>query len=142
MCAGILSMATTLMSGDESNLPLDSELTDSVQSDIEKWINESKLSVGNVTYAKTKEFEKQEIISASNTTLTNAELENSGSSEYSNITVGSLYESNLTESVKSDSVVENLDKLILSASSSEKSYSLGVEEKFSPERFLKVINNF
>lgn len=49
-----MSVATTL-TGDDS---LESELTDSIRPDIEKWINESKLSVGNVTFAKTRDLLK------------------------------------------------------------------------------------
>lgn len=103
----VLSVATTLMSGDDN---LETELTDSVQTDIEKWINESKLSVGNIPYqAKAKEEQNE---------LAHVPLakEASFESSYSNIT-----ETGYPESNKSESVIENLDKLVLSETSSEKS---------------------
>lgn len=96
----VLSVATTLMSGDDN---LDTELTDSVQSDIEKWISESKLTVGNVTYAG-KEREGQ-------SDLAHVPLRKESSADSP---VGAVC-------VESRSVLENFDKLVLSETSSEKS---------------------
>lgn len=48
-----LSVATTVNTDD--NLFADSELTETLHSDIEKWIDESKLSVMNISFAKIKE---------------------------------------------------------------------------------------
>lgn len=48
--SGELSVATNLTAEDQLT---ESELTETIRSDIEKWIDESKLSVMNITYAKT-----------------------------------------------------------------------------------------
>lgn len=101
----VLSVATTLMSGEDS---FESELTDSVQTDIEKWINESKLSVGNVVYyAKAKEEDKAEM--AHVPLVKDASVESAYSAGYGE---------------RSGGVLENLDKSLLSESSSEKSESV------------------
>lgn len=122
-------MATNLTSGDDS-LALESELTDSVRSDIEKWISESKLSVGNVTFANTKDMQKAESY--------NSILYSQSPSHDFGVTLGSASE-NIGD-VKNDSVAENLDRLILSETSSEKSYSQDVDLKTSPgvDVFRKV----
>lgn len=114
----VLSIATTLLSGDDS---FETELTDSVQSDIEKWINESKLSVGNVPYcAKTKEEIGETLLNDSDS--------------FSNITICDNYIS----SNQSESIVENLDKLLLSETSSEKSEPLSRPDN----RVILLFSNF
>ena len=45
-----MSVATNATSGDENLFP-DFDLTESIQTDIEKWIGESKLSVMNMSHA-------------------------------------------------------------------------------------------
>lgn len=99
----VLSVATTLMSGEDN---LEMELTDSVQSDIEKWINESKLAVENIPYDSKP---REEVL-----------LSKESSGDSCNVTVCDSF----TESNKSESVVEYLDKLNLSETSSEKSEPL------------------
>lgn len=117
----VLSVATTLMSGEEN---LESELTDSLHTDIEKWINESKLSVGNIPYyAKPKEEQSSEMFHVP--LMKDSSIDSSCS-----ITVCDSH----TESLKSTSVLENLDKLVLSETSSEKS-----DDKLSPaDAIVKV----
>lgn len=109
-----LSVATTHFSSVEESL-LESDLTDSLKTDIEKWIDESKLSVMNVTYAKTSEIYSR----VQNENETSSRVENM---DYTNITIGNISDS-CAHSVKSESLVENLDKIALSDESSEKSFS-------------------
>lgn len=96
----VLSVATTLTSGDDN---LELELTDSVQSDIEKWISESKLTVGNLPY---EQKTKEEVVLSKNSSV-----------ESCNVGICDGF----TESNKSESALENLDKINLSETSSEKS---------------------
>lgn len=120
-----LSIATTLLSN-EDNLPLESDLTDSLKPDIEKWIDDSKLSVLNVTYAKTNELLlKQQTPSLSDNT---ASFEQLDASDYSNITIGSITES-CAQSVRSESLADNLDRIALSDDLSEKSYSCLTDDR-------------
>lgn len=94
----VLSVATTTMlSGDDS---FEMELTDNVQSDIEKWISESKLTVGNIPYSSKEILNKESSVEGCNVTICDG----------------------FTES--QHDVVENLDKLNLSETSSEKSEQL------------------
>lgn len=101
-----------------------------MRSDIEKWISESKLSVGNVTFANTKDMQRTESF--------NSVLESRSPSHDFGVDLGSVCE-NLGD-VKGDSVTENLDRLILSETSSEKSCSQDVDLKTSPvaDVFRKV----
>lgn len=93
----VLSVATTLMSGEDN---LETDLTDSVQSDIERWISESKLTVGNVTYSGRAREDQSDLVHVPLTKDSSVD--------------GTVY-------VESRSVLENLDKLLLSETSSEKS---------------------
>ncbi|XP_017781525.1 PREDICTED: huntingtin [Nicrophorus vespilloides] len=119
-----LSVATTLVS--EDNLPLDVELFDNFKSeDIEKWIDESKLSVINVNYVKD---DKAGNFCDSIDGTINSANDKSKCFDYSNITIGTLNDL-YADSLKSESIVEHMDKLVLSEGSSEKSSSLKADDK-------------
>lgn len=119
-----MSVATTSLSGEDS---LETELMDSLRPDIEKWIDESKLSVLNITYARTAEnIEKPLTVDNSNQSNN---VENTHMLEYSNIAIGSITGDG-TDSVKCDkSVTDNLDKIVLSETSSEKSFTQHTDDK-------------
>lgn len=94
----------------------ESELTDTMQSDIERWIDESKLSVMNITYAKTKES-----VEKSMSLDTTSNLRSSDSVD--DIDLGSLSKlgDSYSGTLKSQSICDNLDRLTISENSSEKS---------------------
>lgn len=102
----VLSIATTLTSGDDN---LDRDLNDSVQSDIEKWINESKLTVGNIPYYSKP---KDEVVLSKNSSVDSSSV----------VTISDNF---IEGSDRSESVMENLDKLTVNEeTSSEKSEPL------------------
>lgn len=120
-----LSVATTLKS--EENLLLDSDLTDFTTTDIEKWIGESKLSVINVNYIKGDEEKLN--FNAVDHNAKNAEgTEPILETQYGNIHMGTINDQ-YADSFRSESIADNMDKLILSENSSEKSFSHRMEEK-------------
>lgn len=113
----VLSVATTLTSGDDN---LEMELTDNVQSDIEKWISESKLTVGSIPYYSKA---REDVVLSKESSVDSCSVP--------------ICDASFAESNKSESIVENVDKLNLSESSSEKS------EPVSPATAtIRVINLF
>lgn len=106
-------------------MSVESDLTDSLKPDIEKWIDESKLSVINVTYAKTNEQKQhtQDVTDAGVSNFDGIETPN-----YSNITIGPLSDT-YTEHSGTKSLSDNLETLALSENSSEKSCTQLAEEK-------------
>lgn len=120
----VLSVATTLMS--EADNALESDLRDNTV-DIQKWINESKLTVDSMNFAESKELSDTDVSdSVSVNTLT---FESNSDCAYSDIPIGMICDNYGTENMKSESVADNLDKLVLSETSSEKSYSQEADEK-------------
>ncbi|XP_008191527.2 huntingtin [Tribolium castaneum] len=119
-----LSVATSAANDD---LFLESELTDTIRSDIEKWIDESKLSVMNVPCAKTNELEKSLSSESKNSSL-DVSLTQLDSFDYK-----------ISEYVgKSHSVGDNLERLTISDDSSEKSYSYIEDDKNCETHFPDV----
>ncbi|KAF5303786.1 hypothetical protein FQR65_LT08121 [Abscondita terminalis] len=117
-----LSVATPL-SGDDN---LESDLLDSLRPDIEKWIGESKLSVGHITYARTSEYlEKTGQFSTGQSNIVNKDkLE-----EYSNIAIGTITD-DVPDNVNLEkTVLENVNKLELSDTSSERSFTQHTDDK-------------
>lgn len=126
----VLSVATTLMS--ESEILLDPDIRDTT-SDIQKWINESKLSVDDVSFSESKESTSEQDGSdtASVNTLT---FDSNRDCAYSDMSIGVICDNFAMESLKSNSMADNLDKnVVASETSSERSYSQGADEKVSPE---------
>ncbi|KAK4875471.1 hypothetical protein RN001_011893 [Aquatica leii] len=117
-----LSVATPL-SGDDN---LESELLDSLRPDIEKWIDESKLSVGNITYARTSEY-LDKSMQINNGQTSNAKLNQV--QEYSNIAIGTITDDAVDNANIEKAVVENLTKLELSDTSSERSFTQHTDDK-------------
>ncbi|XP_063922689.1 huntingtin isoform X2 [Zophobas morio] len=119
-----LSVAT---SGATEDLFVESELTDTLRSDIEKWIDESKLSVMNVTCAKNNDLEKS--------------LSTDSKSSDIPLTQYESFEFKVSEYVpsKTHSIGDNLERLTLSDDSSDKSFSYNEEEKQSePTQFQNI----
>ncbi|KAJ8914559.1 hypothetical protein NQ315_010023 [Exocentrus adspersus] len=110
-----LSVATNLTAGEE-NLFSESELTDTVRSDIEKWIDASKLSVMNVTFAKTKE--KSLSLDKMNM-CANSDIPNIGDYDI----IYTVESDTCGGKLKTCSIGDNLDKVAASENSSEKSLS-------------------
>ncbi|CAH0556043.1 unnamed protein product [Brassicogethes aeneus] len=103
-----LSVATNVTSTEENR---ESELTETLHLDIEKWIDESKLSVMNENYAKPKEnFDKSMSLDTNSSILTNL----TDDVDFSDIKISDNYAS------KSQSFGDNLDNLTISENSSEK----------------------
>ncbi|XP_056637539.1 huntingtin [Diorhabda sublineata] len=118
-----LSVATTVNT--EDNLFSDSELTETLHSDIEKWIDESKLSVMNISFAKIKEK------SRSLDKLNRFNHEPTKNVDYGQL--NKLDKEHFLAQKKSQSIEYTLDILSLSDNSSDKSYceedkSLNIEE--------------
>ena len=120
-------------SGATEDLFVESELTDTLRSDIEKWIDESKLSVMNVTCAKNNDLEKS--------------LSTDSKSSDIPLTQYESFEFKVSEYVpsKTHSIGDNLERLTLSDDSSDKSFSYNEEEKQSEPtqfqvRYLKSSN--
>nr|XP_023020492.1 huntingtin [Leptinotarsa decemlineata] len=117
-----LSVATNLTA--EDNLFSESELTETLHSDIEKWIDESKLSVMNITFAKTKE--KSVSLDKVNNIGTETER-NLDTCDYGKM--NELNRENFVSKLKTHSMENTLDILSLSDNSSEKSFSLSTDDK-------------
>lgn len=111
-----MSVAT---SGATEDLFVDSELTDTIHTDIEKWIDESKLSVMNVTCAKRSELDKS--VSTENNFSTEVSLSQLDGFDYN------IHE--FVPGIKSHSIEDNLETLTLSDNSSEKSFSYIEDDK-------------
>uniref|UniRef100_A0A1Y1K0T3 Huntingtin n=1 Tax=Photinus pyralis TaxID=7054 RepID=A0A1Y1K0T3_PHOPY len=107
-----MSVATPL-SGDENS---ESDLLDSLRPDIEKWIDESKLSVMNITYAKTSEM-MDKTLHYNSTEL--AGEEGLGTSNYSNIDIGIITDDSYDSIKRDKSIVETFDKMDLSDTSTD-----------------------
>ncbi|KAJ8959892.1 hypothetical protein NQ318_011628 [Aromia moschata] len=113
-----LSVATNTTG--EENLFSESELTDTVRSDIEKWIDVSKLAVMNITFAKTKEkshsLDKVNMCAAidSSQNLCNYEKLN-------------IIDDNFVGEVKTLSIGDNLNGLMSDNSSEKNDDKLNVE---------------
>ncbi|CAG9829715.1 unnamed protein product [Diabrotica balteata] len=110
-----LSVATTVTT--EDNLFSDSDLTETLHSDIEKWIDETSMSVRNITFAKTKEK------SQSLDKISRFELESIKNIDINNF--GGLNQLNKEHFItqrKAHSIENTLDILSFSENSSEKSY--------------------
>lgn len=123
---GQLSVATTFVS--EDTLPLDSDLLDS-KADIEKWIDESKLSVINVAYVRPDKLNKNNEKSIDTTDTRNSSFEAIESTEYSNLTIGIISDAFSEPSKSDDGIINTFDKVTFSDTSSEKSYLQVVDEK-------------
>ncbi|XP_018571399.1 huntingtin [Anoplophora glabripennis] len=115
-----LSVATNVTAGEE-NLFSESELTETIRSDIEKWIDTSKLSVMNITFAKTKE--KSLSLDKMNMCMTTDDIPNICDYE-----VIDIVDDNCDSKLKASSIGDNLDKQEASENSSEKSLSC-IEDK-------------
>lgn len=126
-------MATTSLSNEDS---LESELLDSLRPDIEKWIDESKLSVMNITYGRSSENVDSPMpfyrTQSKNSPETNQNV------EYSNMAIGTIT-GDTSESIKGDkSITEQLDKLVLSETSSERSFTQNTDDKI-PDIIYQVL---
>ncbi|KAJ8928271.1 hypothetical protein NQ314_019222 [Rhamnusium bicolor] len=117
-----MSAATNITTGEE-NLFSESELTETVHSDIEKWIDASKLSVMNITFAKTKE--KSQSLDKVNMCVTTID-DSHNDCNYENI---NKIDDNYVSSFKTHSIGDNLDRLSASEKSSEKSLSYSIDDK-------------
>lgn len=118
-----MSVAT---SGATEDLFMDSELTDTIHTDIEKWIDESKLSVINVTCAKLNDLDKSASTESKNVS-TEVSLSQVDGFEYK------IHE--FVPGIKSQSVEDNLETLTLSDNSSEKSFSYIEDDKHNGLQF-------
>ncbi|RZC38340.1 huntingtin-like [Asbolus verrucosus] len=124
-----LSVATSAATED---LFLESELTDTIRTDIEKWIDESKLSVMNMTCAKTYDVEKS------------ASAVSKGSLADVSLHLDSFdYKVEYVPGVKSQSIGDNLERLTLSDDSSDKSFSCVEDDKNDTSHIQEIsIGNF
>uniref|UniRef100_A0A6P7F8J4 Huntingtin-like n=1 Tax=Diabrotica virgifera virgifera TaxID=50390 RepID=A0A6P7F8J4_DIAVI len=122
-----LSVATTVTT--EDNLFSDSDLTETLHSDIEKWIDETSISVRNITFAKTKEKSQSldKISRFELETIRNIDVNNFGG-------LNQLNKENFITQRKAHSIENTLDILSFSENSSEKSYC-GVD---SEEKLLNL----
>ncbi|CAH1155948.1 unnamed protein product [Phaedon cochleariae] len=109
-----LSLTTSLTT--EDNLFSESELTETIHSDIEKWIDESKLSVMNITFGKTKE--KSQSLEKLHTISSEVE-ENLDTSDYGKM--NELNKEHFFSTLKTHSIENTLDILSSSDNSSETS---------------------
>lgn len=118
-----MSVATTSLSGEES---LENDLLDSVRPDIEKWIDESKLSVMNVTYARTSETLNKTTFLDNVDQSDNKEVIQGA--DYSNMSIGALRE-DFSDSGKSAAIFsDNADKP-MSETSSDHSFTQNTCDK-------------
>lgn len=115
----VLSVATTLMSEADNNLETD--LRDNTL-DIQRWINESKL-----TFSETKELSEAD--GSDNASVNTLTFEGNSDCTYSDISIGMICDNLPSLNEKSDSVADNMDKLVLSETLSEKSCSQDTDEK-------------
>ncbi|KAF5273906.1 hypothetical protein FQA39_LY01021 [Lamprigera yunnana] len=113
-----LSVATPL-SGDDT---LETQLMDSLRPDIEKWIDESKLSVSNITYARTTDYVDK--LGPIKTRLDQEEAQGYSNISIETVTDGSVYNTNTEKDM-----VETLNKLELSETSSERSFTQHTDDK-------------
>lgn len=120
------------MTAGEENLFSESELTDTIRSDIEKWIDTSKLSVMNITFAKTKE--KSLSLDKMNLCTTTDDIPNMCDYE-----VIDKIEDNCDSKLKISGTGDNLDGLEASENSSEKSLSCSEEKILNVEMDVEVI---
>ncbi|XP_025834519.1 huntingtin-like [Agrilus planipennis] len=111
-----LSVTTTTLSGDDL-LHSESDLLDSVRPDIEKWIDDSKLSVININYV-----DGSSQLPAKNSTIDHTDYDIASFDGGSECAV-SLAETESSDFVKPDYIAANTDRLVLSEKSSEKSCS-------------------
>lgn len=110
---GQLSVATSSAAED---LFVESELTETLRTDIEKWIDESKLSVMNVPCAKTNELEKSLSVESRNSSL--------------DVSLTQIdFDDKISEYTRSHSAGDNLERLTISDDSSEKSFSYVEDDK-------------
>jgi hypothetical protein len=123
---GQLSVANSAATED---LFVESELTETLRSDIEKWIDQSKLSVMNVTCAKTNELEKS-VSAESKSSSVDVSLSQLDNFEYK--------PSEYVPGAKSHSIGDNLERLTLSDDSSEKSFSYIEDDKHSESAHFQV----
>jgi hypothetical protein len=123
---GQLSVANSAATED---LFVESELTETLRSDIEKWIDQSKLSVMNVTCAKTNELEKS-VSAESKSSSVDVSLSQLDNFEYK--------PSEYVPGAKSHSIGDNLERLTLSNDSSEKSFSYIEDDKHSESAHFQV----
>lgn len=122
-------MATNTTLGDDS-LFQENELTDSIQVDIEKWIDNSQLSVMNLNSIRNKEeIEKSQ--SFDNTLLNVPITDYDNSNNTTNI---NFYDENYDVARKNRST-DTLDRLTLSENSSEKSFSCATDDKNLPDEY-------
>lgn len=119
---GELSIATNV-TADES-LFSESELTETIHTDIEKWIDGSRLSVINITTEKIKD--RSESLNAVNSF--DSETERSGEIQYGNF----------VSKIKSTSVGDDLDNFPKSDNSSNQSLSISTDDKFIESDDIQV----
>lgn len=115
---GQTSVATTHLSGIE-NLDIESDLTDTLKSDIERWIDDSKLSVININDDDSVDKPLPHSISK----MTASSFENIENSNYSDVRMVTPLEFN-------DRIAE-LDNLTLSDRSSDKNAPILEEDCFN-----------
>ncbi|CAH1990108.1 unnamed protein product [Acanthoscelides obtectus] len=113
-----LSITTNTTMGDESVFS-ESELTETIHTDIEKWIDESKLSVMNINFAKT--ISKSQSLEKIDNFLPEDDCHGYGYQK-----MNELGGEKFVSKLKTHSVGEELEALTISENSSEKSCS---EEK-------------
>lgn len=120
-------MATNITAGEE-NLFSESELTDTIRTDIEKWIDTSKLSVMNITFAKTKE--KSLSLDKMNMCTTTDDIPNICDYEVLD---------SCDSKLKTSGIGDNLDISETSENSSENSISCGEDKILNVEIDVQVL---
>lgn len=113
---GELSIATTVTTDD--NVFSESELTETIHTDIEKWIDESELSVFNSgTVDRSRSLNTVSAIENNSDTI-----RDDGMEKLNEVHTG------FVSKLKTHSVGDNLDSLNVSENSSEKSFSASTED--------------